>query len=105
MTPEIRSLLALVHRHYKQAHGVKYYCDRLDIPTDTLNTFCLDELGIGTKQIIAGKILERVRTVLKEGDTLRAAKAVGFSTSSGLRGFVKRNTGKTLTEYKDRYTL
>ena len=96
------SFVSLVAEHYRKAHDVAFYADRLCITTRYLSQITDKVVGKSPKQIIADYLLSEARTYL---DTTRLtiqeiADRLGFSSQALFCKFFKSQEKTSPSEYR-----
>ena len=98
------SFVSLVAGHFKTAHDVSFYADRLCITTRYLSQVTDRVVGKSPKQIIADYLMSEAKTYL---DTSRLgmqeiADRLGFSSQALFCKFFKAQQGTSPSDYRNR---
>ena len=96
------SFVSLVAQHYREAHDVKFYADRLCITSRYLSEVTSRVVGKSPKQFIADYIMSEAKTYL---DTTRLtiqeiADRLGFSSQALFCKFFKSHENMSPSDYR-----
>ncbi|MBB2950676.1 helix-turn-helix domain-containing protein [Sphingobacterium sp. JUb56] len=95
------SFKALLKQHYHKQHQVKFYADRLNVTTRTLNQSVRKSTLKTPKQLIDAHLLLEAKRLLywSKVPAKEVAWELGFETDSYFNRFFKKYTGETPKEF------
>jgi AraC family transcriptional activator of pobA len=91
----LEKLDQLIQKNISYNHDVAFYAFQLKLHPDSLSRKLRSYLGISAKKYLNKKLLERILAYKTTGISLsEVAKKLGFSDSSYLSRFIKREAKK-----------
>jgi AraC-like DNA-binding protein len=97
---------AYFHANIDRVITLQAIAEDLGVSVSTLTHQYIKETGIAPMTAFAQKKIDRIKTLLQFGYTVKAvARQTGFPDSSGLCKFFKRNSGLTPSKFLNRRTL
>lgn len=100
----VNALLILVNKNVKEHSHVSYYANELHVTPRKLSLSCRKVFNKTAKQIISDTTLKKIINLIQHShlSISQIAFEMGFSDESNFRRFLKKQTGKTAMELRDR---
>lgn len=94
----------LLSEHCRRHHDVRFYADRLCITPYYLSRITHRIFAVSPKELIDRQITMEIKSLLTTTDlsVKEIAELYGFESSSYLGRYLRRHTGLTPSEYRDR---
>lgn len=98
------AFVSLVAEHYREAHDVSFYADKLCITTRYLSQITDNVVGKSPKQIIADYLMSEAKSYLETTrlTILEITNKLGFSSGALFCKFFKTQANISPTEYRSR---
>lgn len=99
-----RKFFQLVGEHCCTEHRVEWYADRLCVTTRYLSSITRRTVHLSPKEIIDRMLTLEIRILLETGNCTvqEIADATGFRDQSYLSRYFRRQTGRSISEYRRR---
>ncbi|MGB0424995.1 MAG: helix-turn-helix domain-containing protein, partial [Flavobacteriales bacterium] len=96
----------LVDEHFRTAHSVGFYLDKLPIGEKRLATLSKSHMGVSPLQVIHRRLLLEAKRSLLLGDQAHKEIAfdLGFDSPASFSAFIKKKTGLTASEIQAQVT-
>ncbi len=96
--------MSLIAQHYREAHGVAFYADRLSISTRYLAQITERVVGKTPKKLIADYLMQEARMLLSTSTLTiqETSDRLGFSSQSLFASFFHAQQGCTPKEYREK---
>lgn len=97
-----RNLLKLLNIHFKEAHDVNFYADKLFMSTRNLNNICQAVLGQSVSEIVENRKLTEAKNLLMttELTVSEVGYEIGYKENTNFTHAFKRKTGITPTDFR-----
>ncbi len=99
----LRKFKLLVEQHYRNNHQVRFYAEQLSITSDYLNKVIKGSIGVSAKDYILDRLLvEAKRELIYSGASSKEiGYNLGFSDPAYFSSFFKKQTGQSITDYRN----
>ncbi|WP_134089986.1 AraC family transcriptional regulator [Olivibacter sp. XZL3] len=106
LNPERRVLFdlrKLIQQHYREAHNVIFYLNKLGVPAKTLNRICRKTTGKTVHELLEDKLLTEAKMALLSTtcSVKEIAFDLGFNDSAYFGRFFRRATSLTPLKYRE----
>lgn len=96
---KIRHFMEILEKNFRTKHDVMYYARQLSLHPDSLSRLCRLHMGKPAKQVIAERIVEEARTLLRRQSAHEVGDLLGFHDASSFSRFFRRYSGTSIAHF------